>query len=237
MGGETIRCVDCGRTFIWSHREQRFYKERGLAAPKRCRECRALRRREGDSGARGLVTRRGETTSARQKQRGASQSVRPPVGHKTRGSGKSRSPSDLLDLLSWRVGPVYSFGLVAFAVAIVAMSIIWWGLPLDVLQSWLLSISFVTLLAYGYDKLVSKLNDELDWGWTRVPERVLLALTFFGGTVGAILGRLAFHHKTSKTSFHLKFWLVVALQIVVIIAFYMLLKPWIETTMLPRIGW
>jgi uncharacterized membrane protein YsdA (DUF1294 family) len=207
MGDKTISCVGCGRTFIWNYGEQRFYKERGLTAPKRCKACRVRRRREGDSGMRGVAGRPAKTTSARPHH------------------------------LSWRVNPVYSFGLLTFVVAIVAAAIIWWGLPFDVLQSWLLSVSFVTLLAYGYDKLVSKLNDELNWEWIRVPERVLLALTFAGGTVGAILGRLAFHHKTSKTSFRRKFWLVVALQIMFIVGFYILIKPWFEAAILPRIGW
>ena len=230
MGGETIRCVDCGRTFTWSHGEQRFYKERGLTAPKRCKDCRARRRREGDSGMRGP----GETTSASQEQGGATPSTRPPVAQIRRGKGPS--PSDRADRLSWRINPVHGFGVLTFVVAVVAAVIICWGLPFDVVQSWLLSITFVTFLAYGYDKLASMLNGELGWKWIRVPERVLLALTFAGGTVGAILGRLAFHHKTSKTSLGLKFWLVVALQIVIIIAFYILLRPWIEVTIMSRIG-
>ena len=62
-------------------------------------------------------------------------------------------------------------------------------------------------------------------GRTRVPESILLALTFAGGTVSALLGRWLFHHKTVKGSFRLKFWLVVALQIALLAAYYFWLRP------------
>jgi uncharacterized membrane protein YsdA (DUF1294 family) len=44
MSDEIIECVECGRKFVWSHGEQRYYRERGLSAPKRCEDCRARRR-------------------------------------------------------------------------------------------------------------------------------------------------------------------------------------------------
>ena len=44
MSDEIIECVECGRKFVWSHGEQRYYRERKLSAPKRCQECRARRR-------------------------------------------------------------------------------------------------------------------------------------------------------------------------------------------------
>ena len=36
MGGEILRCVKCGNSFIWSYGEQRFYAERGLVPPRHC---------------------------------------------------------------------------------------------------------------------------------------------------------------------------------------------------------
>ncbi len=45
MTDETITCVGCGRRFLWSVGEQRFYRKRGLAIPRRCPECRADARR------------------------------------------------------------------------------------------------------------------------------------------------------------------------------------------------
>lgn len=89
---------------------------------------------------------------------------------------------------------------------------------LDWVQSWLLAVTGITFLTYGYDKLVA------GTGATRVPERALLTLAFAGGTVGALLGMRLFHHKTSKESFLERFWLVVAVQIVVVAGWYLFLR-------------
>lgn len=39
-----LTCADCGGQFTWSEGEQRFYASRDLAPPKRCPDCRRLRR-------------------------------------------------------------------------------------------------------------------------------------------------------------------------------------------------
>ncbi|MCE5193192.1 MAG: DUF1294 domain-containing protein [Candidatus Cryosericum sp.] len=93
-----------------------------------------------------------------------------------------------------------------------------WMPALDWVQAWLLAITVVTFLTYGYDKLVA------GSGAMRVPERVLLTLAFAGGTVGALLGMRLFHHKISKESFLQRFWLTVALQIVLIAGWYLVLR-------------
>jgi len=90
---------------------------------------------------------------------------------------------------------------------------------LDWVQSWLLAVTGITFLTYGYDKLMA------ESGASRVPERVLLTLAFAGGTVGALLGMRLFHHKTNKESFLERFWLVVAVQIVVAAGWYIFLRP------------
>jgi len=90
---------------------------------------------------------------------------------------------------------------------------------LDWVQSWLLAVTAITFLTYGYDKLVA------GTGATRVPERALLTLAFAGGTVGALLGMRLFHHKTGKESFLERFWLVVAVQVVVVAGWYIFLRP------------
>lgn len=43
----TVECIDCGRTFDLTKEEQGWYKEKGFALPKRCKECRKERRRKG----------------------------------------------------------------------------------------------------------------------------------------------------------------------------------------------
>jgi uncharacterized membrane protein YsdA (DUF1294 family) len=103
--------------------------------------------------------------------------------------------------------PVLRYGLAAFGLAILLAVVIWWSLDrLDIVLSWLIAITLVTFLAYGYDKAIA------GSGRTRVPERVLLLLAFAGGTIGALAGMWLFHHKTAKGSFQFLFWLVVAVQ-------------------------
>lgn len=39
-----IKCQDCGRIFIFSANEQKFYEEKGFPPPKRCKSCRKARK-------------------------------------------------------------------------------------------------------------------------------------------------------------------------------------------------
>jgi uncharacterized membrane protein YsdA (DUF1294 family) len=110
--------------------------------------------------------------------------------------------------------------VLTLGLAITGMFLLHGYLPaLDWVQSWLLSITGITFLTYGYDKLIA------GTGATRVSERVLLTLAFAGGTVGELLGMRLFHHKTSKESFLERFWLVIAVQIVVVAGWYIFLHP------------
>jgi len=111
-----------------------------------------------------------------------------------------------------RTDPVLVFGLVTFGLALAVAGVLWW-LGLDPLLSWLIGITGITLLAYGYDREAAKARR------TRVPEAILLALTLVGGTAGAFVGMRLFHHKTAKASFQLRFWLVAFVQLVVIIGY------------------
>jgi len=69
-------------------------------------------------------------------------------------------------------------------------------------------ISIITFIIFGIDKRKAVKHQQ------RIPEATLLSLTFLGGTVGALLGMLIFRHKISKTSFLLKFGLIVWIQAV-----------------------
>jgi uncharacterized membrane protein YsdA (DUF1294 family) len=120
--------------------------------------------------------------------------------------------------MEWK-NPVFRFGTITFVLAIIGTVVLHFGVGLDPVLSWLVAITVVTLLTYGYDKLIA------GSGQTRVPEKVLLALAFLGGTVGALAGMWLFRHKTAKESFRLKFWLVVAAQIVVLVVYFVLIKP------------
>lgn len=70
---------------------------------------------------------------------------------------------------------------------------------------WILTLygvmSFVTFLAYGWDKLSAKR------GGRRVRERNLHLAALLGGWPGALTGQRVFRHKTRKRSFQRVFWL------------------------------
>ena len=78
---------------------------------------------------------------------------------------------------------------------------------LDLAVSLFLALSGVTFLTYGLDKLLARK------GTLRVPERVLLGLAFAGGAPAAWLAMVLFRHKTVKTSFRVKFWLLFWLEL------------------------
>ena len=45
MEDKTIKCVDCQEDFIFTAKEQEFYKEKGFEnEPKRCPSCRAAKK-------------------------------------------------------------------------------------------------------------------------------------------------------------------------------------------------
>lgn len=109
--------------------------------------------------------------------------------------------------------PVRSFVVVTFGVAIVMTIVIWRHFSIDVVLSWLIAFSLVSFLTYGYDKAIAG-SDRI-----RVPEKVLLALTFAGGTIGTFVGRALFRHKTRKTSFRAQLWLVVGAQVILVLVY------------------
>lgn len=80
--------------------------------------------------------------------------------------------------------------------------------------SYFFAINIVTFLYYGLDKLFSE-------GETfRFPEKILLGLSFVGGSVGAFFGMYIFHHKTRKTRFQIWFWILVIIQVILIYVLY-----------------
>jgi hypothetical protein len=40
-----IKCIRCGEEFILEEGEKKFYKDKGFPYPKRCRDCRIVRKR------------------------------------------------------------------------------------------------------------------------------------------------------------------------------------------------
>ena len=75
------------------------------------------------------------------------------------------------------------------------------------LAVWLVCVSLVTFLYYGYDKF------RATHAGRRVPENALHLLALVGGSPGAYLAMWTFRHKTSKGSFRIIFWLIVLAQL------------------------
>lgn len=48
-----LTCFDCKDTFTFTEGEQAFYAERELQSPKRCKECRRLKREAREALAKG----------------------------------------------------------------------------------------------------------------------------------------------------------------------------------------
>ena len=102
--------------------------------------------------------------------------------------------------------------VVPFVAAIVLALLVNALIPgLGLAWSWICGVSIASFATYGYDKAIA------GRGVTRVPEIVLHALTAVGGTLGSFLGMQIFRHKTQKKSFRIVFWIIVAIQIIVII--------------------
>ncbi len=74
------------------------------------------------------------------------------------------------------------------------------------LALYLLLINAATFALYWLDKHSARRG-----GW-RIPEASLLMSGLMGGTLAAFAAQRILRHKTRKTSFQVKFWLITALQ-------------------------
>ena len=78
-------------------------------------------------------------------------------------------------------------------------------------------MSVLALLAYVVDKVKAQR------GTWRIPEKVLLLLSFFGGAMGGYLAMNTVRHKTRKWYFHLVNILGLIWQIILLV--YLLQNP------------
>ncbi len=98
---------------------------------------------------------------------------------------------------------------------VVAIAVVTWGfrrLGLPWAGAWLLAVNLFTILAYARDKQQARRNAR------RLPEWMLLAMAFVGGWPAGALGMALLGHKTRKTSFRLAFAGVVALEVILLVA-------------------
>ncbi|MBQ3969779.1 MAG: DUF1294 domain-containing protein [Clostridia bacterium] len=76
---------------------------------------------------------------------------------------------------------------------------------------YLIVINIIAMAMYGFDKHKAK-----NGKW-RTSENTLLLLAALGGSIGAIIGMKAFHHKTKKAAFSIGVPIVLILQILLAI--------------------
>lgn len=63
------------------------------------------------------------------------------------------------------------------------------------IAAYLTAINLAAFIAFGADKRRARRNE-----W-RIPERTLFLLALLGGSLGAVCGMCAFHHKTKHRYF------------------------------------
>ena len=101
--------------------------------------------------------------------------------------------------------PKKTFFWIAAVMVAGASALLWWlGLP--ILYAYLIGISIVTVLLYGYDKRQAIV------GGGRVPEVILHSAALVGGTAGALLAQGLFRHKTRKFKFRVVLVGIIVLQ-------------------------
>lgn len=109
--------------------------------------------------------------------------------------------------------PYLYFSLISlFILSVVVLGLVVYG-HLSWLWAYFLGINAATFCLYWYDKRIAGTQ------CCRVPEWVLYALAFLGGTPLAILCLFLFRHKVAKDSFTLAFSVILLVQLVLLIKF------------------
>ena len=88
------------------------------------------------------------------------------------------------------------------------------GNPWALLGCYLLVMNLITFFVFGIDKWKAK-RKRTHESTRRVPEKTLFLLSILGGSLGALLGMKAFHHKTLHKSFRFGIPAILALQVLI----------------------
>ncbi len=82
----------------------------------------------------------------------------------------------------------------------------------------LILMSLITFITYGIDKVKAKKETR------RIKEKTLLEMTILGGAIGALFGRIIFHHKTNKIYFSITIYLSLLAEILLVLLAVILCK-------------
>ncbi|SNR88127.1 DUF1294 domain-containing protein [Flavobacterium sp. ov086] len=85
---------------------------------------------------------------------------------------------------------------------------------MKVLLLYFFIVNSIEFILAGYDKYLATKHKR------RIPENTLFAIAFFGGSVGLVLAMLLFRHKTSKSSFIIKFSAIIFIQILIAVLLF-----------------
>lgn len=86
--------------------------------------------------------------------------------------------------------------------------------PLDLIPRVLITTNIVTFILVLIDKIFASMR------MRRVPEKALFTATFFGGSIGMLVGMFTIHHKSRKVSFQFVVGILVLLQIVLLMWYF-----------------
>ncbi len=75
---------------------------------------------------------------------------------------------------------------------------------------YIISINILSFLLFGIDKYKAIKNKY------RIPEKVLLLISLFGGSIGSILGMIIFHHKTKKPLFIIMIPIFITFNVIIL---------------------
>ncbi|WP_428230746.1 DUF1294 domain-containing protein [Flavobacterium sp.] len=71
-------------------------------------------------------------------------------------------------------------------------------------------VNSIAFILAGYDKYLAVKHKR------RISENTLFTIAFFAGSIGLLLAMLLFRHKTSKSSFIIKFGIILLIQTVLV---------------------
>lgn len=82
---------------------------------------------------------------------------------------------------------------------------------MEVLLLYILIVTILCFILTGYDKYLAIKNKH------RIPEKTLFTIGLLGGSLGLLLAMVLFKHKTSKSSFIVKFGGIIFVQVLFVI--------------------
>jgi len=126
---------------------------------------------------------------------------------KRKRSNKNNIPFDQKSTHSIPI--LYIIFILGFMIFLFHFSILEDKLPPFVIIVYIV-MGIITYFVYSGDKLQAIDNER------RTSEQSLLALSLFGGWIGALIAQQRFRHKTKKTSFQISFWTTVFLNILLL---------------------